>query len=123
MRARSEVETLLAELLAAGAIPRMEGERLKVDAPSGVLTPERRQRIAAASPELRAIVASRWRSREECVARRPCRRMAPCAEPIDGRPCTIPAACCLCGANLGPGSKYLCPPCAEAGLTAAQATR
>jgi hypothetical protein len=113
MRARDEAEALLADLLAAGAIPVMESERLRIEAPPGVLTPSRRQAIEGALPELRAIVASRYRSRQECTARRPCRRMSICAEPVDGRPCGIPATCCLCGAPLAPGRKYLCAACAE----------
>lgn len=113
MRRPDTVERLLAELLAAGAIPVIERERLQIDAPPGVLTRARRAEIDAALPELRAIVAGRYRSREDCVAFRPCRRMSACAEPRDGRPCKTPATCCLCGAELQPGRVYVCPQCGE----------
>jgi hypothetical protein len=111
MRSSKDAETILADLLAAGAIPVLVGERLKIEAPRGVLTPERRRAIDTSLPELRAIVAGRWRSRGECVARRPCRKMSICAEPSDGRPCLAPATCCVCGADLSPGSRYLCSEC------------
>lgn len=114
MSARGEVERMLADLLRAGAIPVLEDGRLTIQAPTGVLTPGRRERVAGSLPELRALVASRWRSREECVAARPCRRMSPCAEPSDGRPCLLPAMCCVCRAGLEPGHRYLCTACADA---------
>ena len=56
MSARDAAERLLAELLQAGAIPRIEAERLRIDAPPGILTPERRERLAGCLPELRAIL-------------------------------------------------------------------
>jgi len=115
--ARDDAERLLAELLPAGAIPVVAGGRLRVDAPAGSLTPDRRERLAGCLPELRAVVAARWRSREECVAPRPCRRMSRCAKPVDGRPCRMVANCCLCGAPLSPGRFYLCPACTEASKT------
>lgn len=114
MSARGEVERMLADLLRAGAIPVLEDGRLSIQAPTGVLTGERRERLAGSLPELRALVASGWRSREECIAARPCRRMSPCAEPSEGRPCLVPAACCMCGAELSSGSRYCCPACADA---------
>ena len=114
MSARGEAERLLAELLGAGAIPLLEGGRLRIEAPPGALTAERRETLAGCLPELRALVAGRWRGREECMAPRPCRRMAACARPVDGRPCGMPAVCCLCGGSLPPGRRYLCPACAEA---------
>ena len=119
MRARAEAERLLADLLAAGAIPAIERDRLQVDGPPGVLDRARRDAIAAALPELRAIVAGRWRSREECAARRPCRRMSGCARPVDGRPCRVPATCCGCGGPLVPGRRYLCLICSDATRTTA----
>ena len=123
MRQSDSAERLLADLLTAGAIPVMEGDRLLINAPPGVLTRARRAEIDAALPELRAIVASRWRSRDECVARRPCRRMSVCAEPKDGRPCLIPATCCLCGADLAPGRKYVCETCTEESQRASDTTK
>ena len=113
MSARDEAERLLAELLGAGAAPLLEGGRLRVDAPPGVLTPDRRERLGGCLPELRALVAARWRAREACVAPRPCRRMGPCARPVDGRPCLVPATCCACGGDLPPGRRYRCPACTE----------
>jgi hypothetical protein len=123
MSRRRDAEDLLTELLADGAIPVIERQRLQITAPPGVLTDERRAAIEAVLPELRAIVAARWRPREKCMARRPCRRMSRCAEPADGRPCLMPATCCLCGAALEPGRLYLCPACADAGLRVAEAAR
>ena len=114
MSTQGEAERLLAELLAAGAIPVVEEGRLRIEAPPGALTAERREALAGCLPELRTLVATRWRGREECAAARPCRRMSACARPVDGRPCGMPAACCLCGAPLPPGRRYLCPGCTEA---------
>jgi hypothetical protein len=122
MSARHEAERLLADLLAAGCIPVIEQERLRIEAPPGALTAARRRSIEAALPELRAIVASKWRSRERCVARRPCRQMGLCAEPNDGRPCVIPATCCLCEGDLLPGQKYVCTACSEERAKACAAT-
>lgn len=113
MSARDDAERLLAELLTAGAIPILARERLRIDAPPGALTPDRRERLAGCLPELRAIVAARWRSREECVAPHPCRRMSPCVMPRDGRCCLADATCCLCSAPLPSGRCYLCQGCAE----------
>ncbi len=110
---RTEAEALLADLLAAGAIPLIEDGRLRINAPGGVLDARRRERLAGCLPELRAIVQTRWRSREECVAMRPCRRMAPCVEPKDGLPCGADPTCCLCGAPLPAGHRYLCHGCIE----------
>ncbi len=123
MSAREEAEHLLAELLRAGAIPALEAERLRIDAPRGCLTTDRRERLAGCLPELRTLVATRWRSRGECVAHRPCRRMSPCAEPIDGHPCLIQATCCLCGAGLPPGRRYLCRACSDTSLATMSETK
>jgi hypothetical protein len=60
---------------------------------------------------LKTLVASQWRSREECRAEAPCRRMTACAEPIYGRPCGIPATCCVCGAPLPHDRRMLCASC------------
>ncbi|MDP9469117.1 MAG: hypothetical protein M3Q71_00400 [Chloroflexota bacterium] len=113
MSARGEAERLLEELLRAGAIPVLEGGRLRIEAPPGTLTAERREALAGCLPELRALVTARWRSRETCAAPRPCRRMTPCARPVAGRPCRTPATCCICGARLAPGHRYCCPGCAD----------
>lgn len=112
-RSRTEAEALLADLLAAGAIPLVEDGRLRVEAPGGVLDERRRERLAGCLPELRAIVEGRWRSREECVVRRPCRRMSPCAEPKGVLPCGADTTCCLCGSPLPERHRYLCAACVE----------
>jgi len=110
---RTEAEALLADLLAAGAIPLMENGRLRIEAPGGVLDARRRERLAGCLPELRSIVQTRWRSREECEAARPCRRMAPCGEPNGVLPCMADPTCCLCKAPLPAGHRYLCAACVE----------
>jgi len=108
-----EAERLLADLLRAGALPVLENGRLTVATPPGVLTPERRDALVGCLPELRVLIASRWRSREECIARRPCRRMSRCVEPVDDRPCLVAAICCVCGEGLRHGCRYLCHICAD----------
>lgn len=113
MSGRAEAEALLADLLAAGAIPLVEDGRLRIAAPGGVLDARRRERLAGCLPELRAIVHSRWRSREDCVAARPCRRMGRCAESNGVLPCKADPTCCLCGAPLPAGHRYLCHGCVE----------
>ncbi len=47
---------LLAELRERGATVAVVGDRLRIEAPRGVLTPELRTRLAAAKPELLALV-------------------------------------------------------------------
>jgi hypothetical protein len=110
---KHEAEQLLADLLAAGGIPVLEAGRLRIEAPVGTLTSDRREMLRGCLPELRALVEARWRSREECVARRPCRRMSVCrqTEP-DGWSCLLPRVCALCGAKLPVGRRYLCASCA-----------
>lgn len=109
----TEAEALLADLLAAGAVPLVEDGRLRIEAPGGVLDRRRRERLAGCLPELRAIVESRWRSRGECRAGRSCRRMSPCAEPQGVIPCGVDPTCCLCKGPLPVGHRYLCHPCME----------
>lgn len=113
MRGRMEAEALLADLLAAGVIPLVEDGRLRIAAPGGVLDQRRRERLGGCLPELRAIVQSRWRSREDCVAKRPCRRMSVCAEPDGVLPCKADPTCCLCKGPLPAGNRYLCAACME----------
>ncbi len=112
MSGKGTADDLLEELLRAGAVPSVSGGRLDVAAPPGVMTEGRRETLAGCLPEVRALVAARWRSREQCVARRPCRVMSPCAHPTGGRPCLVPATCCTCGGSLPVGRRYLCPMCA-----------
>ena len=113
MSGRVDAEALLADLLAAGAIPLVEDGRLRIEAPGGVLDARRRERLTGCLPELRAIVQTRWRSREECVAARPCRRMSPCVEPNGVLPCKAEPTCCLCKGLLPKGHRYLCAECIE----------
>jgi hypothetical protein len=117
VRANHEAEAVLADLLAAGAIPVLEAGRLRIDGPRSVLTSAPREALNGCLPELRALVATRWRSREECVAARPCRRMSVCQEAApDGWPCVTPRICVDCKVELPVGRRYLCEACAEAGL-------
>jgi hypothetical protein len=113
-------EALLADLGAIGVVLVVDGERLVVRAPTRALTPDRRHALEVRRDALRALVAQRYRSPAECVVARsglrpPCRRMSPCGEPVDDRPCLMPATCCLCGAPLAAGRRYLCEACSEAG--------
>jgi hypothetical protein len=111
--AKHDAERLLADLLAAGAIPVLEAGRLRIDAPAGALTGERREELRDCLPELRAIIETRYRSREECVARRPCRTMSICRQPEpDGWPCRLPRVCAICKVALPFERRYLCETCA-----------
>lgn len=117
MRSNDDAETLLTELLSAGAIPVLDYGRLRIDGPRSALTPVRCEAMSGCLPELRNIVAIRWRSREPCIAARPCRRMSVCQEAAqDGWPCLTPRVCADCKVELLVGRKYLCDACAEAGL-------
>lgn len=118
MSAKHEAERLLADLLAAGAIPVLEAGRLRIDAPVGTLTGDRREALRGCLPELRAMVQTRYRSREECAARTPCRRMSVCQRPEpDGWSCRLPRICARCKIDLPIGRRYLCDACAESSLT------
>jgi hypothetical protein len=115
------VEALLGDLHASGVVLVADGERLVVRAPKGALTPELRHALDVRREALRTLVAHLYRSPSECVAaqrglRVPCRRMSPCAEPVDGRPCLVPATCCVCGAPLSAGRRYLCESCSKEGV-------
>ena len=113
MSAKYDAERLLADLLAAGAIPVLEAGRLRIEAPAGTLTGARRDMLRDCLPELRTIVATRYRSREECVAHRPCRRMSVCRQPEPGSwPCRLPRVCALCKVILPVDRRYLCESCA-----------
>lgn len=81
MSAKHDAERLLADLLAVGAIPVLEGGRLRIEAPLGALTAARRAALHGCLPEVRTLVAARWRSREDCIAKWPCRRMGVCQMP------------------------------------------
>ncbi len=121
-----EIEALLARLIGHGVVLVPDGERLRVRAPRGVLTPEVRVMLARHRAGLHALVASRFRGSGACLRARgdtgltmPCRRMSPCALPEDGRPCLLPPTCCLCGDPLPPSHRYLCHACANASKTSA----
>jgi hypothetical protein len=113
----ADVEALLQELTRRGIVLVPDGEHLQVRAPKGSLTPELRRSLAANKPALLNIVASLYRTPATCLAARsgnttpPCRTMARCSHPIDGRPCLVPAICCLCGIDLPPDRRYLCLVC------------
>jgi hypothetical protein len=109
--AASQMESLLSELHEAGIILALANGALRVDAPPGALTPARKAAITEHRQALKALVASRWRSREECFAKQPCRLMTRCAAPVYGRPCTVPATCCMCGAPLPHDRRMLCESC------------
>ncbi len=115
-------EALFVDLTRAGVVLVADGERLRVRAPRGALTGELRAAMELHRAALRKIVAARFWGPEECVAARgngqplrPCLRMSACARPADGRPCLVPATCCICGARLVPGRRYLCPACSNPG--------
>jgi hypothetical protein len=113
MRPTTPAEQLLDAVIAAGAVPVIAGGRLRIEAPPGVLTPSWRAEITQHRAELTDLVSMRWRCREDCRARQPCRRMSRCADPVYGRTCGIPATCCLCGTRLPHERRYLCPTCSQ----------
>ena len=87
MRANHEAEAVLADLLAAGAIPVLEAGRLRIEGPRSAVTPARREAMSV------------------------CQEADP-----DGWPCLTPRVCADCKAELPVGQRYLCEACAEAGL-------
>jgi hypothetical protein len=103
--------TLLDELVSDGAVLIMANGKLAIDAPPGVLTGDRTDAIRNNVAGLRDLVAARWRSREQCVAKHPCRLMSRCAEPVYGRPCAVPTTCCVCGTPLPHDRRMLCEIC------------
>ena len=114
------VEDLFLILTDMGVALVADGERLRVRAPRGVLTTEVRTAMELRRDGLHDLVAARFRGPKECLASRggshsmrPCPRMGACPRPIDGRPCLVPAICCICGARLDPGRRYCCPTCAD----------
>ena len=111
---------LFRTLRSLGVVLVVDGERLPVRAPRGVLTPALRAALGQEREELRALVAAHVRGPTTCVVARgdmglvqPCWRMSPCARPVDDRPCLVPATCCVCSEALPPGHRYLCPACAK----------
>ncbi len=99
-----------------------DGERLRVRAPRGAVKAELRTAMELRRDGLRDLVAARLRGPKECLASRggthampPCPRMGTCPRPINGRPCLVPAICCICGARLDPCCRYCCPTCADDG--------
>lgn len=120
MSRRSDADALLTDLLHRGTIPITIGGRLQLDAPAGVLDDRLTERLADLLPELRDVVASIWRPREECWALQPCRRMNVCRQmerdPASLRragmvACGLPAVCALCRSPLPEGHRYLCKRC------------
>ncbi len=113
-------EDLFVTLTRAGVVLVADGERLRVRAPRGVLTADLRAAMERRRDALCEFVAARFRGPGECLAARgdaesmrPCLRMGACARPADGRPCLVPATCCVCGARLAPGRRYCCPACSD----------
>ncbi len=116
------VEDLFVALTRAGVVLVADGERLRVRVPREALTVEMRTVMELRRNALREIVAARYRGPRECLGARgdsgslaPCSRMGACARPVDGRPCLVPATCCVCGAALMSGRCYLCEPCTATG--------
>ncbi len=114
------VEELFVALTRAGVVLVADGERLRVRALRGTLTAELRAAMELRRDALRELVAAQFRGPGECVeaqgngsSMRPCRRMGVCARSIEGRPCFIPAICCICGDGLTPGRRYCCPACSD----------
>lgn len=116
-RTERSVEALFDEITPAGVILTVAGERLQVRAPKGALPEELLTAMAAQRDGLVQFVQERYRSAEECTraGRReaPCRRMSRCPEPVNALPCMADSICCLCGAPLIPGRRYLCEGCTE----------
>ncbi|MDP9367828.1 MAG: hypothetical protein M3Q03_06070 [Chloroflexota bacterium] len=113
-------EELFVALTRAGVVLVADGERLRVRAPRGALTAELRAAMELRRDALRQIVAARFRGPGECLAAqgngrsiRPCLRMGACARPVNGRPCLVPATCCVCRAALVCGRRYLCVTCSD----------
>jgi hypothetical protein len=111
---------LLRTLRSLGVVLVVDGERLRLRVPRGVLTPALRAALDRERDALRLVVAAQFRDRTTCVVARAdvglvqqCRRMSPCARPVDGRPCLMPPTCCVCGEALEPGHRYVCPACAN----------
>jgi hypothetical protein len=109
------VEALFDQLTAAGVVLVVAGERLQVRAPKGALPEQLRTAMAVQRDGLMQFVMERYRNAEECVRaerrERPCRRMSCCPEPVHELPCKADPSCCLCGAPLTPGRRYLCEGC------------
>jgi len=110
---------LFRTLRAVGVVLLVDEERLRVRAPRDVLTPALRVALGQEREALRSLVAAQFRDPRTCVVAEgeglihPCRRMSACARPVDGRPCLMPATCCVCGEALEPDHRYLCPACAS----------
>ncbi len=113
-------EDLFRTMRALGVVLVVDGERLRVRAPRGVLTPPLRAAMDHEREALRSLMVSQFREPRTCLVARgdvglvqPCRRMSPCARPVDGRPCLVPATCCVCGEVLSVGRRYCCPACGD----------
>ena len=122
---------ILRELRDCGVQVTLVGEKLRLDAPRGVLTAELRGRVAERKDELRRLLGAQHSQSEPghatgCdhpeVAWRvdamrphvpkvgpiPSLMARPMAEPIS------PDQCLSCGEPLPPGNRYSCNPCVQA---------
>lgn len=114
------IDDLLNALEARGVALIPDGAELHVRAAKGALTPELTQRLKAQKPAVLTLVRSLYREPKECRAAqagsrwRPCRRMGRCLHPVNGRPCLVPATCCVCGVALPSDRQLLCPTCSAA---------
>ncbi len=105
-------EALLTHLVEVGVSLVVEGDRLRAQAPKGVLTPALRNAIARYKPDLVALVsagatlpdAAWWAKMRRAVAPRvydappgcsvwlACSRLGPCERHAARRPCLVPIA-------------------------------
>jgi hypothetical protein len=111
------IDDLLRALEAHGVALIPDGDELHVRAAKGALTPELSRQLKTQKPALLTLVRELYRGPDACLAAqagsrwRPCRRMGRCLHPVDGRPCLIPATCCVCGAPLPHDRRMLCEGC------------
>jgi hypothetical protein len=127
-RATTEAESVLRDLVEAGAVLAVDGDQLRVRAPRGAMGTELRQRLGRHRDAVQTLMMTRFRGTDDCVLAGeglawPCRRMTPCARPLDGRPCLMEPVCCLCGHALPQGRRYLCPDCTAESEARARAAR
>lgn len=112
-----KIDDLLRALKARGVALIPDGEELHVRAAKGALSPDLKQQLKLQKPALLKLVRELYRGPGKCLAAqagsrwRPCRRMGRCLHPVDGRPCLIPATCCVCGAPLPQDRRMLCADC------------
>ena len=116
---------MLADLRRRGVVLIAQGDRLHVDAPAGVLTPEMRDALAAHKYELLGLLLA---DDPEVVWRIDAmRRQVPLRGPIpflvarDVPP--VPGTCLSCGDALALDQPYRCRPCVQAAILALREAR